>query len=73
MNKQAQFLIVKIGSLNVGLMNFHAPNSALERACLWLSLLEYARLIDCWLVGGNFNMIEDAFDRVGATTTTVSS
>ena len=46
-------------------MNIYAHNSTLERACLWLSLSEYASLADCWLVGGVFNMIEDAFDRIG--------
>ena len=40
---------------------------------MWLSLSEYAGLADCSkLVGGDFNMIEDASDRVGSTITTVS-
>ena len=72
MNKRAQFLIIKIGSQKVGLMNIYAPNSASARASFWLSLVEYAGLADCWLVGGDFNMIEDASDRIGGTTTTIS-
>ena len=72
MNKRAQFLIIKIGSQKVGLMNIYAPNSMSVRAGIWLFLVEYAGLADCWLVGGDFNMIEDASDRIGCTTTTVS-
>ena len=72
MNKRAQFLIKKIGSQKVGLMNIYAPNSSSTRAGLWLSLAEYAGLADCWLVGGDFNMIEDASNRIGGTTTTIS-
>ena len=63
MHKRAQFLIVKIGSKKVGLMNIDAHNSTSERACLWLSLSEYASLDNCWLVGGDCNMIEDASNR----------
>ena len=73
MNKRAQFLIIKIGSQKVGLMNIYAPNSASARASFWPSLVEYVGLADCWLVGGDFNMIEEAFDRIGGTTTTISS
>ena len=40
MNKHAQFLILKIWSKKVGLMNVYAPNSVSERAYLWLSLSE---------------------------------
>ena len=40
-------------------MNIYAPNFASARPGFWLSLVEYAGLADSWLVGGNFNMIED--------------
>ena len=53
-------------------MNLYASNSASERADLWLSLSDYADLADCWLVGGDFNMIEDATDRLGGVGTTIS-
>ena len=72
MNKRAQILILKRGSQKVGLMNLYASNSASERADLWLSLSDYADLADCWLVGGDFNMIEDATDRLGGVGTTIS-
>ena len=47
MNKQAQFLIVKIGTRKVGMVNLYAPNSVLERAGVWLSLCDYASFADC--------------------------
>ena len=72
MNKRAQFLIVKIGSQKVGLMNLCAPNSTSERAGVWSSLCDYASLADCWLVEGDFNIIEDVVDRMGGITTTIS-
>ena len=28
--------------------------------------------MDCWLVGGDFNMIEDATNRLGGVGTTIS-
>ena len=52
-------------------MNLYASNSASERADLWLSLSDYADLADCWLVGGDFNMIEDVADRLGVAGTTI--
>ena len=64
MHKRAQFHIIKIGSQKVGLMNIYAPNSALERACLWMSLSEYAGIADCWLVGGarySFKLLSSVF------------
>ena len=72
MNKRAQFFILKGGSHKVGLMNLYASNSESERENLWLSLSDYADLADCWLVGGDFNMIEDATDRLGGVGTTIS-
>ena len=53
-------------------MNLYAPNSAVERAKLWLSLFDYVSLADCWLVGGDFNMIEDVADRMEGIATTIS-
>ena len=41
-------------------------------AKLWLSLFDYASLVDCWLVGGDFNMIEDVANRMGGITITIS-
>ena len=37
-----------------------------------VSLSGYADLADCWLVGSDFNMIEDAIDRLGGVGTTIS-
>ena len=71
MNKRAQFLILKRESQKVGLMNLYAPNSASKRADLSLSLFDYADLADCWLVGGDYNMIEDVADRLGGIGTTI--
>ena len=53
-------------------MNLYACNSESERADLWLSLSDYADLADCWLVGGDFNMIENVTDRLGGVGTTIS-
>ena len=53
-------------------MNLYAPNSAAERAKLGLSLSDYVSLADCWLVGGDFNRIEDVVDKLGGITTTIS-
>ena len=50
-------------------MNLYAPNSALEREGVWLSLCDYASLADGWLMGGDFNMIQDVVDRMGGITT----
>ena len=53
-------------------MNLYAPNFASERAGLCLTLSDYVSLADCWMVGGDFNMIEDVADRMRGTTTTIS-
>ena len=52
-------------------MNLYAPNSASERASLWLSFSNYASLANCCLLGGDFNMIEDVADRMEGITTHV--
>ena len=53
-------------------MNLYAPNSTSKRACLWLSLSNYESLMDCWLLGDDFNMTEDSNDRMGGIATTIS-
>ena len=35
------------------------------------SLSKYVGLADCWLVGGDFNVIKASSDRVGGTTIAV--
>ena len=72
LNKRAQFLILQIGPQKTGIINLYASNSASERASFWISLSEYAGLADSWLVGGDFNMIEEASDRRGGSISTIT-
>ena len=71
-NKRAQFLIPQIGAQKTGIINLYASNSASERDSFWISLSEYVGLADAWLVGGDFNMIEEASDRRGGSISTIT-
>ena len=46
LNKRAQFLILQIGPQKTSIINLYASNSASERASFWISLSEYAGLVD---------------------------
>ena len=72
LNKRAQFLILQIGPQKTGIINLYATNSPSKRASFWISLSEYAGLAGSWLVGGDFNMIEEASDRRGGTISTIT-
>ena len=50
----------------------YAPNHASARARFWDEIAaQLARPVEHWIVGGDFNMIEDVNDHIGGSTTTV--
>ena len=47
------------------------PSHVSTRAHFWEQILEALLKADAWCVGGDFNMIEDMYDRRGGSLTTV--
>ena len=48
----------------------YAPNHASARARFWDEIADQLpRSVEHWIVGGDFNMIEDVNDRIGESTT----
>ena len=66
-----QWIFLRWGHLRVGMLNIYAPNHASARARFWEQILEALPRVDAWCVGGDFNMIEDMYDRRGGSLTTV--
>ncbi len=55
-----------------GLLNVYAPNHASARARLWEEIyLALPEDVENWIVGGDFNMLEDPQDRRGGSMTTI--
>ena len=41
-------------------MNLYAPNYVSKRASLWLSLFDFAGLVDCWLLNVIYKIVAKA-------------
>ena len=69
---RAQVIVVKEKGVEWGLLNLYAPNHSSSRAQFWESLLLYMpNTIDHWIIGGDFNMLEDPSDRIGGSFATI--
>ena len=64
---RGQYIILQIGSKKWGLLNIYAPNHARDRTTLWKSIMPQLPAVEHWAIMGDFNMLEDACDRVGGT------
>ena len=68
----AQFLILEHEESRWGLLNVYAPNHASARARLWEEIyLSLPEDVENWIVGGDFNMLEDPQDRRGGSMITI--
>ena len=68
---RAQWITLQWRQVRVGLLNIYAPNHASARAQFWDQILGALPRTEAWCVGGDFNMIEDMYDRSGGSLTTV--
>mgnify|MGYP000252850560 CR=1 FL=1 len=69
---RAQFLILEHGESRWGYLNVYAPNHASARARLWEEIyLSLPEDVENWIVGGDFNMLEDPQDRRGGSMITI--
>ena len=69
---RAQVIVVKEKGVEWGLLNLYAPNHSSSHAQFWESLLLYMpNTIDHWIIGGDFNMLEDPADRTGGSFATI--
>ncbi len=69
---RAQFLILEHADARWGIVNVYAPNHASARAILWEKIRQaLPRAVDIWIMGGDFNMLEDPQDRRGGSMITI--
>ena len=69
---RAQFLILENEESRWGLLNVYAPNHASARARLWEEIyMAVPGDVGNWIVGGDFNMLEDPHDRRGGSIVTI--
>ena len=54
-----------------GYLNVYAPNHASARKLFWCEITNALPSVDHWCVAGDFNMIEDPFDRKGGSVITI--
>lgn len=60
---RANYVILNVNGQKVGLLNIYAPNRTGPRARFWGALADHVFPQADWVVGGDFNMVEDAEDR----------
>ena len=70
--RRAQFIVLKLLEKKVGFLNVYAPNSTRGREQFWCQLWNDLPVMDHWCIVGDFNMLEDPFDRMGGSTVTIS-
>ena len=68
---RAQVVTVQYHGGILGILNVYAPNHASARAEFWLQIASSLPRADCWCMGGDFNMLESPYDRVGGSQTSV--
>ena len=69
---RAQFFILEMEETRWGILNIYAPNHASARARLWEEIyLTTPGDENKWIVGGDFNMLEDPQDRRGGNMLTI--
>ena len=49
---------------HLGILNIYAPNSAAERKEFWLQLVDKKPDAELWIIGGDFNMVQQQEDRI---------
>jgi exonuclease III len=55
-----------------GILNIYAPNQSSKRAIFWDNLEQaLPSTIEHWIMGGDFNMIEEPIDREGGSLSTI--
>ena len=63
---RAQFVVLEEKGIQWGLLNIYAPNQVVERKQFWKYIWEHIpSSVKEWIVGGDFNMVEDPNDRRG--------
>ena len=68
---RAQVVTVQYHGDILGVLNVYAPNHASARAEFWSRIASSLARVDCWCMGGDFNMLESPDDRVGGSQTSV--
>ncbi|KAG0595816.1 hypothetical protein M758_UG200300 [Ceratodon purpureus] len=60
---RAQYIILELGSHRIGILNLYAPNLPGQRQRFWAQLENFDYPVAEWIVGGDYNMTENAEDR----------
>ena len=69
---RAHTIVVKQKGAEWGLLNIYAPNHSSSRPQFWNSLLlSMSNTLDHWIIGGDFNMLEDPYARISGSLATI--
>ena len=57
------YIRIKHSYGHLGILNMYAPNLVAEKKAFWLQLLNKKPDAELWIIGGNFNIVEQQEDR----------